>query len=73
MQHADAKVMRATWEIYEPSFVLSVDSVIFAASFGVVVWLLFQGIWSLGAYFFGVGVAASEADTSMRWLYCVGV
>lgn len=54
-QHADAKVMRATWAIYQPSFVLSVDSVIFAALFGVVVWLLFQGIWSLGVYFFSRG------------------
>ena len=49
MKHADPGMTRATWEIYEPSFVLSVDSIIFAAGVGLIVWLVFQAVWILTA------------------------
>lgn len=47
LRQVDPSVARATWEVYEPSFVLSVDSVVFAASIGIVLWLVFHGAWIL--------------------------
>lgn len=45
--HAQPELLRATWQIYEPSFALSVQGLVFAASVGIVVWLAFLGLWFL--------------------------
>lgn len=44
-KHADPNVMRATWEVYVPSFVFSADSLILAASVGLALWLSFHTAW----------------------------
>jgi hypothetical protein len=44
-RNADPNILQATWAIYQPSFVLSVDSMIFAAFVGVTLWLLFLAGW----------------------------
>ncbi len=49
LQHADPAVLRATWSIYQPSFLLTVDGLIFAISFGLIIWLAFLGLWMLGS------------------------
>lgn len=47
LRHPDASVIRATWDAYQPSFVLSVDGLIFATGVGLVIWLVFLGVWAL--------------------------
>lgn len=44
-RYADTDVLRATWEVYQPSFSLTLDGIIFAASVGIVVWILFLFVW----------------------------
>ena len=44
---ADALIAHATWEIFSPSFNLTVESVVFAFVVGIAIWLVFLGIWIL--------------------------
>jgi len=41
----DTKIAQATWEIFSPSFSLTVESAIFASAVGVSIWLVFLLIW----------------------------
>jgi len=41
----DPDIARATWEIFSPSFNLTVESVAFAVASGILVWLAFLAIW----------------------------
>ncbi len=41
----DRQIARSSWEIYAPSFNLTVESVVFAAVVGVLVWSVFLIIW----------------------------
>lgn len=45
----DPNIARAAWEIYSPSFNLTVESVVFGSIVGVLIWLLFLLIWYLFA------------------------
>lgn len=45
----DPQIARSTWEIYAPSFNLTVESVVFAAIVGVLIWLVFLLIWYIFA------------------------
>ena len=47
--HADPGIARATLSDWVPTFGLSADGVLFALIFGAVVWLIFQGTWSVTA------------------------
>ncbi|MFT3907587.1 MAG: DUF2937 family protein [Steroidobacteraceae bacterium] len=51
-QHLDAALARATWQSFVPSVPLSLQGLVFAALFGVLVWLLFLGAWNLVARLF---------------------
>lgn len=42
---ADPLIARATWEIFSPSFNLTVESVVFAFVAGITIWLIFLGVW----------------------------
>jgi hypothetical protein len=44
---SDPLIARATWEIFSPSFNLTVESVVFASAIGVLIWLAFLAIWSI--------------------------
>jgi hypothetical protein len=44
---ADPLIARATWEIFSPSFNLTVESVVFALVVGVAIWLVFLAVWML--------------------------
>ena len=46
---ADPLIARATWEIFSPSFNLTVESVVFAFAVGVAIWLVFLATWILFA------------------------
>ncbi|MEO7623508.1 MAG: DUF2937 family protein [Gallionella sp.] len=46
---ADPLIAHATWEIFSPSFNLTVESVMFAFVVGISIWLVFLGIWILFA------------------------
>jgi len=41
----DPVIARATWEIFSPSFNLTVESVAFAVASGILIWLAFLAIW----------------------------
>lgn len=45
----DPLIARATWEIFSPSFNLTVESVVFAVIVGVVIWLVFFAVWYIFA------------------------
>jgi hypothetical protein len=49
--NVDPLIARATWEIFSPSFNLTVESVVFAVAVGVAIWLVFLAVWSLFALF----------------------
>lgn len=46
LTHPDATIARATWEIFQPGFTMSTQSLVFALCVGVLVWLLFLGVWA---------------------------
>lgn len=52
LQHADGTIVRATWRIFEPTFVLSPDGLLVAGLVGISVWLVFLGIWWSAAALF---------------------
>ncbi len=41
----DPFIARATWEVFSPSFGLSVESVVFGSAVGVLIWLAFLSVW----------------------------
>ena len=41
----DPVIARATWEIFSPSFNLTIESVVFALIVGVIIWLAFFAVW----------------------------
>ncbi|HEY4697484.1 MAG TPA: DUF2937 family protein [Gallionella sp.] len=41
----DPLIARATWDIFSPSFGLSVESVVFGSAVGVLIWLTFLSVW----------------------------
>lgn len=41
----DPLVARATWDVFSPSFGLSVESVVFGSVVGVSIWLVFLAVW----------------------------
>lgn len=45
--HIDHGIARATWNDWTPTFALSLNGLAFALLFGLIVWLLFLGIWRL--------------------------
>lgn len=47
LANADPLVARATWEIFSPSFNLTVESVAFASVIGILIWLAFLAVWTI--------------------------
>jgi hypothetical protein len=43
--HPDYDLLRSTWSAYQPAFTLTPQGAWFALVLGVIVWLLFLGIW----------------------------
>jgi len=41
----DPLVARATWDVFSPSFGLSVESLVLASVVGVLIWLTFLSVW----------------------------
>jgi hypothetical protein len=46
LAHHDATITRATWEVYQPGFTLSAQSLLVAVGAGMLVWLAFVGVWA---------------------------
>lgn len=44
-QHPDTQLLGATWSLYQPGFTLTVSGAGFALIVGVLIWLLFLGLW----------------------------
>jgi hypothetical protein len=49
-QHYDPDIVRATLAVYEPAFVISLDSLLIAGLLGLTVWLFFVAVWRMVAY-----------------------
>lgn len=47
--HADPAMAQATWDAFRPSFGLTTDSLLMAATVGLSIWLVFLGLWWLVA------------------------
>jgi hypothetical protein len=47
--HIDPGIARATLSDWVPTFGLSADGILFALALAVVIWLIFQGTWSVTA------------------------
>lgn len=45
--HTPSGMLRATWNIYQPGFVFSIEGLLLAAGCGIALWLLFLGSWIL--------------------------
>ncbi len=45
----DPDILHATLKVYEPAFVLTMDSLLIAGSVGLLIWLLFLASWKLVA------------------------
>lgn len=58
LRHANPEILQRTWEAYEPSFVFSFESLIWAGLTGISAWLLFLGLWGTVAYVFRPRVGA---------------
>jgi Protein of unknown function (DUF2937) len=52
--HSDYDLARSTWNVYQPGFTLTLQGAVFAAILGLIVWLLFLGIWHGIAALFGM-------------------
>lgn len=50
----DPQIARAAWEIYSPSFNLTVESVVFGSIVGVLIWLVFLFIWYVLSRFINI-------------------
>jgi hypothetical protein len=59
--HSDYELARSTWNIYQPGFTLTLQGAVFAVVLGLIVWLLFLGIWH--------GIAALLGMSSRRPRY----
>jgi Protein of unknown function (DUF2937) len=51
--HGEPKLARATWALFEPGFSLTLQGALFALSLGVLLWLLFLGVWHAVAWLLG--------------------
>jgi hypothetical protein len=67
--HGDPNLARATWALFEPGFSLTLQGALFALILGVLLWLLFLGLWHAVAWLLhrrphrsdGAGVAGTRA------------
>lgn len=41
----DPVIARATWEVFTPTFGLTVESILFGSALGILVWLVFLLVW----------------------------
>ena len=41
----DPLIARATWDVFSPSFGLTVETVVFGSVVGVLIWLVFLAVW----------------------------
>jgi hypothetical protein len=53
LRHGEAQIARPTWDVFQPAFPLTIESVVFALSVGVAIWLLFLALWHLAAFVIG--------------------
>jgi hypothetical protein len=51
--HGDAALAHATWVLFEPGFSLTLQGAWFALVLGVLLWLLFLGVWHAVAWLLG--------------------
>mgnify|MGYP001764312901 CR=1 FL=1 len=50
----DPQIAQAAWEIFSPSFNLTVESIVFAAITGILIWLVFLFIWHMFTRFINI-------------------
>ncbi|MDE2347663.1 MAG: DUF2937 family protein [Gammaproteobacteria bacterium] len=45
LRHPDYGLLESTWTAFQPGFTLTMQGVLFSLGLGLIVWLLFLGIW----------------------------
>jgi hypothetical protein len=45
VSRSDSGLVQSTWSVYQPGFTLTLQGAVFALVLGLMVWLLFLGIW----------------------------
>ena len=45
VRHPDYNLIRMTWSAYQPGFALTLEGALFALVLGLLIWLLFLGLW----------------------------
>jgi len=60
--HTDPELARATMSDWVPTFALSLEGLLFAVLFALVLWLIFHGLWQL----FGRATARWRGSTRQR-------
>lgn len=63
--HTDASLARATLHDWTPTFALSVDGIVFALAFALILWLVFLALWWLIATLLSV-LGGAEAPEPLR-------
>lgn len=63
--HTDAALARATLHDWVPTFALSVDGIVFALGFALLLWLAFLALWWLLATIFGL-LGGAEGPEPLR-------
>jgi len=66
LSHPDYDLLRSTWSAYQPGFTLTVQGALFALVLGLIVWLVFLGIWHGTAAVARVGGRAARHGGTHR-------
>ncbi len=53
----DPLIARATWDVFSPSFDLTVQSIVFGSIVGVLIWMAFLAVWYLFDRLIGILIA----------------
>jgi hypothetical protein len=57
LSHPDNSLLSATWSGYQPAFTLDLQSAVFALAVGVLLWVIFLGLWHGVAALFAAATA----------------
>ncbi len=49
-RHQETEILQSTWTYYQPAFAFSLESLVLAVVVGIVIWLLFIGVWTTFAW-----------------------
>jgi Protein of unknown function (DUF2937) len=66
LRHPDYDLLHSTWGAYQPGFTLTPEGTLFTLVLGLIVWLLFLGLWHGTAAAVRAGVVAARRPPHQR-------